>query len=171
MKVYLCAAAVFVSTSGQLELRAQTVTGNVLGRITDQSGSAVARASVTLINLATNNNAKATTDSQGEYTFPLVPPGNYRLIVEAAGFKQFSRDFSLDVDQKARVDVPLTVGQVTEKVEVSGQAVLLEADSSNLGQVIESRQVADLPLNGRNPFVLASLTPGVTPMGSFGVGL
>ena len=100
-----------------------------------------------------------------------MPPGNYRLIVEAAGFKQFSRDFSLDVDQKARVDVPLTVGQVTEKVEVSGQAVLLEADSSNLGQVIESRQVADLPLNGRNPFALASLTPGVTPMGSFGVGL
>ena len=100
-----------------------------------------------------------------------MPPGNYRLTVEAAGFKQFSRDFSLDVDQKARVDVPLTVGQVTEKVEVSGQAVLLEADSSNLGQVIESRQVADLPLNGRNPFALASLTPGVTPMGSFGVGL
>lgn len=166
---FLRCAAVVASVSGCAW--SQTTTGSVLGRVTDASGSSVRGASVTLTNLANNQAEKTTTGEQGDYTFPLIPPGAYRVVVEAAGFKQFSRDFTLEVDQKARVDVPLSVGQLTESVTVTGEAVLLESDSSSLGQVIQSRQVADLPLNGRNPFSLASLTPGVTPLGGFGIGL
>ena len=73
--------------------------------------------------------------------------------------------------QQARIDAQLTIGQVTESVNVSASAVLLEITSSNLGQVVTNRQVTELPLNGRNPFALAALTPGVTPLASFGAGL
>ena len=75
------------------------------------------------------------------------------------------------MQQTARVDVLLEVGEVSQTVEVVGSVVLLETDTSSLGQVVSKRQVADLPLNGRNPFALAALTPGVVPLGSFGVGL
>jgi len=93
MKIYLCVTAVFVSTSGQLELRAQAVTGSVLGRVTDQSGSAVASASVTLINLATNKNSKAATDSQGEYTFPdpVLRPASLEDCPARAGYGSHQR--------------------------------------------------------------------------------
>ncbi len=93
MKIYLCVTAVFVSTSGQLELRAQAVTGSVLGRVTDQSGSAVASASVTLINLATNKNSKAATDSQGEYTFPdpVLRPASLEDSPARAGYGSHQR--------------------------------------------------------------------------------
>jgi len=75
------------------------------------------------------------------------------------------------VNQTARVDAALAVGQVSEAITVHERGVLIESETSSLGQVISSKQVADLPLNGRNPFALAALTPGVTPLGSFGVGL
>jgi hypothetical protein len=103
--------------------------------------------------------------------FPLVQPGPYQISIEKSGFQRYLRTFTLEVTQQARLDAQLTIGQVTENIEVTASAVLLEADSSNLGQVITNRQVVDLPLNGRNPFSLAALTPGVTPLASFGSGL
>ena len=154
-----------------LLLLSQTTTGAVLGNITDPTGSAVANASVSLTDLATQQTRKESTDTQGNYTFPLVAPGRYKISVAVAGFEQYNREFPLDIDQKARIDVQLSVGQVSESVNVSGQPVLLETDTSSLGQVITNRQVVDLPLNGRNPFALAGLTPGVTPLGGFGIGL
>ena len=152
-------------------VKAQTTTGSIEGRVTDPSGAPVPKAVLTLIDTATNQSNSAQTDDSGDYTFPLVAPGHYRLSVAASGFRQFVRDFPLDVAQKARVDMALVVGDVTQTVEVSEKAVLLEADSSSLGQVIDNRQVVDLPLNGRNPFALAALTPGVTGFGGFGIGL
>ena len=152
-------------------LQAQTVTGAVLGRVTDPSNAPVPGAAVNLTNTATNESFKTLTGTAGDYEFPLVLPGQYRLVVSVEGFREFERDFSLDVNQQARVDVTLTVGKVTEKVFVTGQAVVLETDTSSLGQVVETHQVADLPLNGRNPFALVALTPGVTALGYFGAGL
>ena len=93
------------------------------------------------------------------------------MTTEKSGFQRFATEFELQVGQTARIDVSLTVGQVSESVNVSERAVLIESETSSLGQVIGSKQVADLPLNGRNPFALASLTAGVWPGGSFGVGL
>jgi hypothetical protein len=126
---------------------------------------------VTLTNTGTGLKQTTATDEIGSYVFPLVQPGAYQLTVEKQGFQRFARSFTLEVAQQARVDAQLTVGQVTETVEVSASAVILETESSNLGQVITNRQVLDLPLNGRNPFALAALTPGVTPLASFGAGI
>ena len=151
--------------------RAQTNTGTVTGRVIDASGGAVPDAAVTLTNSGTQLALPTKTDSEGNYSFVAIRPGPYRVQVEKPGFQKFATQFELAVDQTARVDVSLPVGQVTNSVEVTERPVLVESETSSLGQVISSKQVADLPLNGRNPFALAALTPGVVPLGSFGVGL
>ncbi|MEB2363866.1 MAG: carboxypeptidase regulatory-like domain-containing protein [Bryobacteraceae bacterium] len=109
------------------------------------------------------------TDTSGSYMFPLVPPGSCPLIVEVAGFKWFTREFTLTVDQSARVDGKPEVSQVNETVTVSGQAILLRGDMSALGQVVSNKQVINLPLNGRHASALAALAPGTTPLSTFRV--
>ena len=150
---------------------AQTTTGTVTGFVTDAAAAPISDATVKLTNTGTGISQTAQTTESGSYLFPLVPPGAYQISIEKTGFQRYLRNFTLEVTQQARLDAQLTIGQVTENIEVTGSAVLLEADSSNLGQVITNRQVVDLPLNGRNPFALAALTPGVTPLASFGSGL
>ena len=150
---------------------AQTTTGAVTGRVTDASSLPLVGATVSLTDVATNIATTSATSDEGEYSFQLVQPGNYRLSAKAKGFKEFERTFELAVAQKARVDVHLVVGELTEMVVVTDQAVELETDSSSLGQVVENQQITDLPLNGRNPYALAVLTPGVTAGGGFGIGL
>lgn len=150
---------------------AQTTTGTVSGFVSDPAGAAVAGANVQLINQGTGLALKAVSGEGGNYVFPLVQPGAYEISIEKSGFQRFIRTFTLEVTQQARLDAQLVVGQVSENVTVSAAKVLLESETSNLGQVITQRQVIDLPLNGRNPFALAALTPGVTPLGGFGAGL
>ncbi|MBL8211376.1 MAG: TonB-dependent receptor [Bryobacterales bacterium] len=150
---------------------AQTTTGTVTGFVSDPGGAFIAQATVRLQNTNTGLVLTTETNDSGSYVFPLVQPGAYQISVEKQGFGRFARTFTLEVTQQARIDAQLAVGQVNEAVTVSAAAVLLETDTSNLGQVISNRQVVDLPLNGRNPFALASLTPGVTPLASFGSGL
>ncbi len=153
-----------------IPMAAQTTTGTLTGFVTDSAGAFITAASVNLTNTATGLRQTTATDEIGSYVFALVQPGAYQLTVEKQGFQRFARNFTLEVAQQARIDAQLTIGQVTETVEVSS-AVILETESSNLGQVISNRQVLDLPLNGRNPFALAALTPGVTPLASFGAGI
>ena len=150
---------------------AQTTAGTVTGIITDSAGAAIPQATVKLSSEATGFAQTVTTGGEGAYVFPLVSPGSYQITVEREGFQRLVRAFALEVAQQARIDAQLTVGQITESVNVSASAVLLETTSSNLGQVVTNRQVTELPLNGRNPFALAALTPGVTPLASFGAGL
>ncbi|MEN6537117.1 MAG: TonB-dependent receptor, partial [Bryobacteraceae bacterium] len=111
------------------------------------------------------------TDSSGSYLIPFLPSGQYRVEIETTGFKKFAREFTIEVDQRARVDAALAIGAMTESVTVSGQAILLEGDTSSLGQVVSKQDVMSLPLNGRNPFGLTALAPGVTPMNRFASGI
>ena len=150
---------------------AQSTTGTVTGLVQDAGGGMVATASVELTNTDTGIKNTSTTNETGAYSFALVPPGPYRLMVTVAGFRSFSQDFTLQVNQTARIDVKLVVGQVSESITVSASTAMVESETSSLGEVISTKQVTDLPLNGRNPFALASLTPGVFPGGSFGAGL
>jgi hypothetical protein len=150
---------------------AQTTTGVVSGFVTDPSGAIIADASVKLTNKGTGLVLSAISNNSGSYIFPLVQPGTYEIVAEKIGFQRYVRSFTLEVTQQARIDVQLGIGQVSESLTVSAGAVLLETDTSNLGQVITQRQVMELPLNGRNPFALASLTPGVTPLAGFGAGV
>ena len=144
---------------------AQTATGQVSGFVTDQSGGQVTNAQVTLQNLATNLENKATTNARGGYLFPNVAPGPYALTVETTGFKTARiPEFTVGVNQTVEQNVVLTVGQVSESVEVRSEAELVQRTTTELGTVIPETVVRDLPLNGRNFTQLLTLTPGVTPV-------
>jgi Carboxypeptidase regulatory-like domain len=141
---------------------AQQGRGTILGTITDSSGSAIVGAKVSVTNVDTNITNAATTNSSGFYTSPSVNPGNYQVTVEHAGFRTAIRTgLVLQVDQHAEIDIQLEVGAVGDSVNVSGDAPLVNTENASIGQVIESRSVQELPLNGRNAFALVLLSPDV----------
>jgi len=136
------------------------------GQVSDKSGAAVAGAEVTVTSVQTGNERKAMTTETGAYTLPFLAPGDYTMTVVKQGFRQVKREgIRLEVNQTARVDFSLEVGQVSESIDVSATLPLLDSDTSSIGQVIETKAIQDLPLNGRNFVQLAILGPGVTGVG------
>jgi hypothetical protein len=145
---------------------AQTPSGAITGTITDPTGAIVSGVVVTLTNPATNARRLATTNQDGVYDLTALPPGLYDLKVETKGFTtQVRNGIELQVSQAARIDFTLQVGNVSEVVEVSGGAPVLETETTSVGTVIENRRIVELPLNGRNYLQLASLIPGATTNG------
>lgn len=145
---------------------AQTTTGDIVGTVKDATGAVAPAAAVTLTEVATGATLQATSDSAGDFLFPLLKPGLYSLTAEKQGFqKHTTSDIRLLVGYRVRLDLTLQVGAVQEVVEVSGTAVLLESQSASLGQVIEEKRTRDLPLNGRNFMQLALISAGVIPIG------
>jgi hypothetical protein len=141
---------------------AQFETAEVLGTVTDPSGSAVAGASVTLANLDTGIQVKALTDANGNFDFFNVKVGRYSVTVEHAGFSKASAsDIAVSVGARQRVDLAMKIGAVSETVEVKGAAAALDTDSSEHSQLINQEQVVELPLNGRNYSDLALLATNV----------
>ncbi len=141
---------------------AQSDNANVNGVITDPSGAAVPKAKVTLTNQANGRAREAETNESGVYSIPTVPPGMYTIAVQAPGFKKFeSKDNKVDPSVPANISATLTVGQLSETVEVTATATQLQTESGALGKVVEGKQIQDLQLNGRNPIYLALLKPGV----------
>ena len=154
--VAICA----LSTYGQVG------TAELSGTISDPSGAAVANAKVTAVNTATNFERATTTNNNGNYIIQLLPPGDYILNVEGSGFRKASqRGITLQVNQQAQIDVALQVGQVSETIEVTAAAPLIQSQASSLGTVVSEKLVNQLPLNGRNFIQLAVLSPGVTGVG------
>jgi hypothetical protein len=143
-------------------LLAQFESGTVLGTVHDQAGASVANATVTLENVRTGVTFTAKTNESGDYSFVNERLGTYRVRVEATGFKTATAEaFDLQVNARQRVDLTLEVGQTSQNVDVSGAAALLETDTSSRGQVINPKQIVELPLNGRNYADLTLLVPGV----------
>jgi hypothetical protein len=143
---------------------AQVTTGSILGTVRDNSGAAVKGAKVTITEIGKSNSVTFTTDDEGSYNAPFLIPGTYSVTVEAAGFKKaVTNNVVVQIDQKARIDFAIEVGQVTETTEVTASVTLVNTETSELGQVIEQRSVKELPLNGRNFAQLVYLVPGVTP--------
>ncbi len=139
-------------------------TASITGRVTDPSGAVVPQAGVSVQAASSGLVTSGETNSQGYYSIPSLPPGAYTLTVTRGGFVPVRQtDLVLAVQQVARLDVVLQIGAVTETVEVSAQAVLLESETSTLGQVVQGAQIRELPLLGRNPYALAMLVPGVRP--------
>jgi len=146
-------------------LQAQTATGEVNGTVTDPNGAAVPGATVKLINQATKGETEATTNQSGYFTFVNLKPASYTLMVETKGFKKsLTNAFALGVSETVTQNVSLSVGEMSEVVEVAAGSELVQSSSSELGSVINERTVEDLPLNGRNFTQLLILTPGVTPV-------
>ena len=143
-------------------LFAQFETASVLGYVRDSSGAVVPNATVSLMNQETRAQVTVTTDAQGAYQFTDVKIGSYQVTSKAAGFDTSTTQvFQVQVNAHQRVDVTLKVGTANQVVRVSDAAQLLETDSSDRGQVIGTREVENLPLNGRAYADLAALVPGV----------
>lgn len=149
---------------------AQNTTSSLTGTVTDTTGAVISGAEVTVANTATGVTTKVNTDGQGVYRVSQLPPGSYTMHVASSGFAaQDIQAFTLLVDQQAREDVKLGLETNTQSVTVSAGAQLLDTVSSNQGQVIENKQIQDLPLNGRNFLQLAQLSTGVTPSNTPGM--
>jgi hypothetical protein len=140
----------------------QGTDGTIVGTVLDPSGAAISNASVSVKNLGTNEVRNATTGTDGHYSVPLLSPGSYGISVSAPGFSTFlATGITLLVNQTARVDANLKLGQSTQTVEVTGAAPVLQTDSSSLGDVIDQKNVSTLPLNQRNFVSFTYLVPGV----------
>src|SRR5215813_14493518 len=141
----------FVALLSAVALQAQTATGEVNGTVTDPNGAAVPGAMVKLINQATKGEAEATTNQSGYFTVVNLKPASYVLIVETKGFKKsLTNRFALGVSETITQNVSLSVGEMSEVVEITAGSELVQSSSSELGSVINERAVQDLPLNGRN---------------------
>lgn len=152
----ICLAFYLTSVNAQFE------TATVLGSVRDANEAAVQGAAITLKNVGTEITQTATTDENGDYQFTNVKIGNYQVIVEADGFTRTVADnVNVTVNARQRVDLSLQVAAATETVVITDAANPLQTDSSDLGQVIQRRQIVALPLNGRSYANLALLAPGV----------
>jgi hypothetical protein len=142
--------------------RAQTQ-GEITGVVTDGSGGIVVEAMVTVTNAQTGLTRQIAANSAGNYVFPALLPGTYSVRVEKQGFQAEVRSHvELQVEQVARIDFQLQVGQVAEAIEVAGGAPLLNTEDSTVGTVIDNQRIVDLPLNGRNFLQLVALSPNVS---------
>ncbi len=155
-------AATALTLVSPIRLHAQFETATVLGYVRDASGAAIPNASVTLENVDKQTHVTVTTNGQGSYQLTDLVPGHYRITAQATSFNTTSTDvFTVQVNARQRVDVDLKTGSAAETVTVTGAAALLETDNSERGQVIGTREVENLPLNGRAYADLAALVPGV----------
>ena len=152
-------------------LQAQTSAGLVVVTVQDSSGAAIPGASVSLQDQATSANSQQLTDNAGLARFVSVKPSVYRVAVTRDGFKRITRDdVTVNVAESVSLNLALELGSVTETVEVTGAAPVLQTERGELGQVIDRQQLLDLPLNGRNAIGLAGLTTGVVPGPQFSDG-
>lgn len=139
-------------------------TAQVTGRVIDSSGAVVNDAQVSLTNLANGLKRETVSNSEGYYTIPLVQPGKYEMKVQRDGFKPVVRsNVVLNVEQVARIDFSLEAGGLSETINITSDAPLLNKETSSVGQVVDNKTVVTLPLNGRNYSQLAVLAPGATP--------
>lgn len=142
---------------------AQTaVTGKIVGTILDPSGAAVTGAIVTVQSTGTNLSRQAVTDSNGMYTVPLIPPGNYSVTVSANGFKTGTApSVAVAVTETATANMTLELGQANQTISVESSAEMVNTESATLGHVVGEKAVRDLPLTNRNYTQILALSPGV----------
>ena len=155
-----CYVALIVLASVSSE--AQTHRGLIRGRVVDSSGQAVEGAQASATNQATNEQRRGTSDPDGVFALAELPPGEYRLLIEAGGHKMHVEELTLEVNQERRVDVRLQLGALTERVEVVASRADARRDTA-MGTVIDNAHIVSLPLDGRNVLELTLLAPGTAP--------
>ena len=149
---------------------AQSYYGAVRGAVSDPTGASVAGAHVTLTNEGTGEVRSTLSNGSGQYLFSDVVPAAYTVQVESVGFKKFERKgITVGTQQEITADLKLEVGAITESVEVTEAAPMVETSNASQGQVVNNQQVTDLPNMGRNPFLLSKLVNTVQNVGNPGV--
>ncbi len=147
-----------------LPLMGQTL-GEITGRISDPSGAGIPDAVLTLTSVTTNAARQTTTTTDGDYSFPSVPPGIYKVKAEHPGFKLMTNNnVEVQVQQTVRLDYTLQVGQITESIEVQTAVNMLQAENATVGTVISNQSINELPLNGREYLNLVALTSNVNTL-------
>ncbi len=145
-----------------VSLSAQSTRGSIGGEITDAAKKPLSGAAVTLTDRDTNRKRTVAAGKQGDFRITLLDPGTYRLEVKAPGYSSYFQDLILDMNQEIRVDVALSLPPA-DIVTVNATRSLLRTDSATVGGIIDTRQIQDLPLDGRDFFALSLLIPGVVP--------
>jgi hypothetical protein len=145
----------------------QEFRGAISGAVVDPTGAAVPNVSITAVEIRTGSRSQTASDSAGQYTIPFLAPGFYEISVKTPGFKEFVRKgLQLASSDHPLIDIRLEVGDTSQSVEVTADAPLVDSENSSTGQTITTKQVEDLPLNGRNPMMLAQLALGVIATGN-----
>jgi hypothetical protein len=136
----------------------------ILGTVSDESGAAVPRVSITVLNTGTQLKRNVATDERGDFEVPALDVGNYDVTAQVAGFRQaVVQNVRLEVDQRARVDIRLQIGEITQQVQVTAETAQVQTDDSTLSTVIDGAKIRELPLPAnRNLFRLALLAPGMS---------
>lgn len=139
-------------------------TTSIVGTVTDSGGAAMAGVTIKAVNVGANDSYTVVTNAQGEYTFEFVRVGQYSITATQSGFQTITKTgVVVDYNQTVRTDLTLQVGQVSERIVVSGAAPPISTDDASIREDIPQQSVADLPLNGRDPLQLAATAPGVLP--------
>jgi len=141
---------------------AQAPTGTISGLVTDETGGVIPNASLTILNKATGVSRTAQTNSEGFFTAPALPAGEYEVRAEVKGFKTSVRTATVQAGESTQVNMPMAVGQAQDFVTVEAATAQINYESHNIQGVISRSNIQDLPLNGRSYLQLAALEPGVT---------
>jgi len=150
-----------------ISLQAQSFTGSIVGTVKNPDGAVIAGAEIIITQQETNRVTQIQTNNEGYYVSPPLPVGTYRVEAKMTGFRRVVRSgIVIQIQQTLVVDFALELGAISEQVEVTAEAPVLETTSSSLGKVVDNRRILDLPLNTRNVYSLIYLTPGVS--GSIG---
>ena len=140
----------------------QTTTGSIYGAVTDQSGGVIPNADITVTNTQTGETHKTRSDGSGNYIFPALAPGDYTVAAQVAGFRTETQNgIRLDTNRNVLVSFLLRPGSTTETVTVTAATTLVDTREAQIGETIDEKRIEDLPLNGRNPYNLIALIPGV----------
>jgi hypothetical protein len=146
---------------------AQDARGTITGTVRDASGGVIPGATVTITNSAMGTTVTVVTNEQGLFTAPFLIPGAYRVTAELSGFKKSARDVQLRIADRLELDLGLEAG-ISETVNVTADTPLLETATASLGNVVDSRRIAELPTPHGDPYALIGLAAGVTSTGSRG---
>src|SRR5262245_1649110 len=158
------AIALVLGLLAALPAFAQTSTATLTGTVRDSTGAILPAVTVTATNSEKNASQTLVSNDAGSYVFPALLPGIYSVTAELPGFKKFVRDgITLQVNQTARIDIELSIGGLTETVQGTEAAPMVETETSSRGSVIDQKKIVELPLNGRDYNQLALLSPGVLP--------
>ncbi|MBI2687022.1 MAG: TonB-dependent receptor [Acidobacteria bacterium] len=143
---------------------AQEFRATVSGRVSDSQNAVITGVRITATQIGTEAKFETVSAGDGLYTLPFLPPGNYRLVAEMSGFKRHVRDsLAVSANERLGVDIVMEVGAVTETINVTSEAPVLQTTTASMGQAISSAQIENMPVSGRTPLALAQLAFGVVP--------